>query len=386
VFTFSLRKTSESNVQGFILRNISFFIPYLNDCKIQFTILIKLLCIFWIRGKPIVRNSAFFTITHFSLLFQNNFTLNFTLKQMYLHFVQRLKKKNNPIDQQIVNYLISTLVQIFGIDLIISYQHVFFSIQTLGIHLQNNLLLNERLERKLLLSNKNFAKQNEKINIFADWKIIHFLTFIIKVLSTYVKCTNSTLFPLVYPLVEILLGIIKLYSNMNFIPLRLKCIKFCIELIKRCQVHVPIVPKVIHIIQMLRVKKKYKKGDCTFDLRFSLTINEKEFHVKLHEFLVQKVCSVLMSYFNCYSMCVAFPELSLPIILLLKHEIKHNDYLSTKIRKPVMFLCKKVKEHACWIQNKRETLRIAPGDINDFLTFKDQAFLSPLGSYFRSPE
>lgn len=79
-----------------------------------------------------------------------------------------------------------------------------------------------------------------------------------KILNNHVTHVNSLLFPLVYPLVEILLGTIKLNSNINSIPLKIKCIEFSIELVENCQVHIPIVPQLINIIQWLGLKRKKK--------------------------------------------------------------------------------------------------------------------------------
>lgn len=91
-----------------------------------------------------------------------------------------------------------------------------------------------------------------------------------------------------------------------------------------------------------------------------------------------------MCYFNSYNSCVAFPELALPIIDLLKREIKKADWTLTKLKKPILFFCKKVKEHVEWIQSKRETLKLTPKDIKDFGTFKNEISYSPLVLYFQS--
>lgn len=383
-----LKITVESDMQGFILRNITLFTPYLADTKHECKILVKLLCIFWIRGKPIVRNSSFFTILHFSVKFQDDI-LNMILKHMYLHFIQKLKKSNDDNHQKIVNYLISTLVEIFGINQIVSYRHIFYSIQSIAIQLQNALLLDEKHlkgnKRKTFLKN-NDLKQNAKVYVLAnDWRYIHCLMSFIKIFNKHVTHINSLLFPLVYPLVEILMGTMKLHPNINSAPLRLKCIEFSIELVENCQVHIPIVPQLINIIQWSGLRKKYIDKSVMLDLRFTLQFKDKDLETKkIHEALIKKVCTLLMSYFNSYNSCVSFPELSLPIINLLKQEIKNANWIHKKIKKPILFFCKKIKEHVDWIQSKRESLKLTPKDIKDLQTFKSEVLYSPLVLYFQN--
>lgn len=98
-----------------------------------------------------------------------------------------------------INFMRNCVVEIYGLNFQSSYQHAFVYIRQLAIHLRNGII----------------AKTKDSQASVYNWQFIHSLRAWTSILSTYCEKNNelelgeNPLKPLVYPLVQIILGTIR---------------------------------------------------------------------------------------------------------------------------------------------------------------------------------
>jgi nucleolar complex protein 2 len=128
--------------------------------------------------------------------------------------------------------LITCAVELFGIDLNVSYQHAFLYIRQMAIHLRNAIT----------------SKTKEAYRSVYNWQFIQCLRFWSAILSTHcservrAERKNDSLQPMIYPFVQVAIGASRLIPTAQYFPLRFHCVKSLIELTRHTGVFIPLAP------------------------------------------------------------------------------------------------------------------------------------------------
>ncbi len=116
-------------------------------------------------------------------------------KNLYLAFVRNAKFTSiNTLPM--INFMQRSLVELYATNTKLAYEHVFVYIRQLAIHLRNAM---------------NFKKK-ESYQAVYNWQYVHSLTLwskLLSVLSNPSRDVHNNLQPLIYPLVQCLIGTIK---------------------------------------------------------------------------------------------------------------------------------------------------------------------------------
>lgn len=103
---------------------------------------------------------------------------------------------------QVINFMANCVVELYGLEFSWSYQHAFVYIRQLAIHLRNALHLKTKVFLFFFIS---IHIQESNQNIY-NWQFINSLKVWTLVLTTHI---NEELKPLIYPLVQIICGVIR---------------------------------------------------------------------------------------------------------------------------------------------------------------------------------
>ncbi|RMX38064.1 hypothetical protein pdam_00003098 [Pocillopora damicornis] len=254
-----LRTLTEPSMLCVILRHAQQLTPYYACFPKVAKAFIKRLVRMWSGGEEHVRVLAFLGIRNVSTMMPAAL-LEFTVKQLYMNFVKNAKFMS-PKTKPVIAFMQNSLVEIFSLDEHLSYQYGFVYIRQLAIHLRNAIL----------------QKKKDSYQSVYNWQYIHCLHLWCRVISE-VK-GSGVLQPLIYPLVQTIIGAIKLIPAARFYPLRFHCVRSLNLLSQATDTYIPVAPFLLE--------------DAVMDHIFEL----------------------LLEFFSIHAHSIAFPEVALPAVL-----------------------------------------------------------------------
>lgn len=189
--------------------------------------MLKRLIHLWGTAEESVRVVAFLCILRITNSQQASY-LHQVLKSMYMTYVKNCKFMSIG-NMAEINFMRRSLVEIFTLDVNASYQHVFLYIRQLAINLRTAVTLHKK----------------ENIQSVYNWQFINSLHLWVALLSA--TCNKPQLQPLIYPLVQVAIGTVKLVPTAQYFPLRFHILQILIELSRDTNIFIPILPLLIEV-------------------------------------------------------------------------------------------------------------------------------------------
>ncbi|XP_050428308.1 nucleolar complex protein 2 homolog [Adelges cooleyi] len=293
--------------------------------------------------------------------------LELVLKAMYVGYIAN-SKFITPKSLPGINFMRQSLTEMFSINEAVSYNHAFLYIRQLAIHLRNAVTL----------------KKKENIQSVYNWQYISSLKLWSDILC--VTLNKKQLQTLVYPLIQIIVGCIKLIPTVQYLPLRFHCISMLTKLSKETGKFVPVLPHILEVLSLVDFQKRHSKTsmrpmDFTCVLRLSKSqLQENVFK----DAVVESVHSSLMEYLIVEAHTISFPDLVVPLIIKLKEFIKNckNMNYTRKLRS----ILDKVKDTSNLISDKRGKSGISLYDLKAIQAWESDIKLAgtPMSQYYDS--
>lgn len=309
-------------------------------------------------------------------------TLEIILKQTYSTFLKNCRK-TNPHTLDLINFSKNSAAELFGIDEQLSYQVGFEYVRQLAIHLRNTITNT---------SNSSETLGKDAYRSIYNWQFCHSLDFWSRVLADHCnpekelvnhKNQESPLRSLIYPLVQVTLGTMRLIPTPQFFPLRFYLIRSLIRLSQGTGVYIPIYPLISEILTSTAFTKPGKNVKLEgVDFDYIIKMNQQYLGTKAYQDgLCEQFLELTSEFFVLYSKSVAFPELATPAVLSLRRFMKKSKNI--RFNKQLQQLVEKLNATAAYITTKRSNIEYGPSnkaEVKNFL--KDVSWEStPLGQY-----
>lgn len=289
-----------------------------------------------------------------------------------------------------VNLMKNSATELWGIDQNISYTTGFSFIRQLAIHLRGSIT--------------NTSKESYKA--VYNWQYIHSLDFWSRVLSQhcdgFVEARagkQSALRPLIYPVVQITVGAMRLIPTAQYFPLRFQLTRALLRLSRATGTYIPLASALLEVLNLAEMRKPPKSSTLK-PLDFTTTIRAPKSYLRTRTYqdgVGEQVSELLSEFFVLWTKHIAFPELSVPIVVMLKRWLKqvssrtnHNSVgggnKNTKINQMVLLLVQKVETNARWIEDRRANVTYTPRNRAEVETFlKDVNWeATPLGAFVKT--
>lgn len=308
--------------------------------------------------------------------------LEIVLRSSYSAFLKNCRKTNvHTMDA--INFAKNSAAELFGIDELLSYQVGFEFVRQLAIHLRNTISST---------SNVTATSGKDAYKAIYNWQFCHSLDFWSRILAQQCnpekefishKNHESPLRALIYPLVQVTLGAIRLIPTAQFFPLRFYLIRSLIRLSQGSGVYIPIYPLIAEILTSTAFTKPPKNAALpALDFDYIVKVNQQYLGTRVYqEGLCDQFLDLTSEFLVLYSKSIAFPELVTPVILSLRRFMKKSKI--AKFNKQLLQLVEKLNSNATYITQKRKDVEYGPSNKAEVQAFlKEVKWEStPLGQY-----
>lgn len=283
-----------------------------------------------------------------------------------------------------INLMKNSATELWGIDQNVSYTTGFNFIRQLAIHLRSSIT--------------NTTKESYKA--VYNWQYIHSLDFWSRVLSQHCDGLveaqagkQSALRPLIYPVVQIAIGAMRLIPTAQYFPLRFQVTRALLRLSRATGTYIPLAPSLLEVLNLAEMRKPPKSSTLK-PLDFNTTIRAPKSYLRTRTYqdgVGEQLAELLSEFFVLWTKHIAFPELSVPIVVMLKRWLKQassrqGGNKNSKINQMILLLVQKVEANARWIEERRLSVTYTPRNRAEVETFlKDVSWeATPLGAFVKN--
>ncbi|KAI9714553.1 MAG: hypothetical protein M1812_006358 [Candelaria pacifica] len=376
-----LTMLSDASTIKLTLSSIVPLLPYLLSFKKLLRNLMKTVVTIWSdsNGAEATRISAFLVIRRLAVISDSGLRED-VLKTAYQGFVKGSRSTTVHTIQG-VNLMKNSAAELWGIDPSIGYTTGFTFIRQLAIHLRGSITNNSK----------------ESYKTIYNWQYVHALDFWSRVLSSHCDALReaeggkqSPLRPLIYPTVQITLGAMRLIPTAQYFPLRFHLIRSLLRISLATGTYIPLAPALLEVLNSNEMKKSPKPSTLK-SLEFLTAFRAPKSYLRTRVYqdsIGDQVSELLSEFFVLWTKSIAFPELALPVTVMLKRWLKEVSNKSTgnknsKVNSTLTLVVQKLEANSRWIEERRSKIDFAPSDragVEGFL--KDVEWeKSPLGAY-----
>ncbi|KAJ5535709.1 hypothetical protein N7513_008895 [Penicillium frequentans] len=283
-----------------------------------------------------------------------------------------------------VNLMKNSAAEIWGIDQNISYTTGFTFIRQLAMHLRN--------------STRHTSKESYKT--IYNWQYVHSLDFWSRVLSQHCDGLveaqvgkQSALRPLIYPVVQITLGAMRLIPTAQYFPLRFQMARALLRISRATGTYIPLASALLEVLTSAEMRKSPRSSTLK-PLDFNTAIRAPKSYLRSRIYqdgVGEQVAELLSEFFVLWSKHIAFPELSVPVVVSLKRWLKqvsarNGGNKNAKVNQMILLLVQKVEANARWIEDRRLNVSFTPRnrtEVENFLKDVDWE-TTPLGAFVKT--
>lgn len=394
------------------LSSVTSLLPYLLSFKKLLRGLVKSIVEFWSdeASSEATRISAFLVLRRLAVIGDAGLR-EMVLRSVYQGLIQGSRHTTVHTIAG-VNLMKNSAAELWGLDASVGYTTGFAFIRQLAIHLRSSVTNPSKVTCVLLMCKTCAAKADTPLQdshrTIYNWQFVHSLDFWSRVLTMHCALTKeaeagkeSALKPLIYPLVQITLGTLRLIPTAQYFPLRFQLIRALLRVSGPTGIYIPLAPALLEVLNAAEMKKA-PKASTLKSLDFATSIRAPKAYLRTRVYqdgVGEQVTDLLGEFFVQWTKSIAFPELALPVIVMLKRwlkDVSHRGRSSSSSRRPdegnkngkvnagVSLLVHKLEANARWIEQHRAHVDFAPDNragVEAFLKDLDWTKKSPLGAF-----
>ncbi|TPX54102.1 hypothetical protein PhCBS80983_g06059 [Powellomyces hirtus] len=346
-----LKSMTDSTVVKFVLRESDGSAPYFACFPKLGKDYVKQLLHFWTSPDEEIRIVSFLCIRRLAIACPTPY-LDMVIKGTYRAFADQ--SRNTSIHTwTAINFMINCIVELAGLHVPTTYQHAFVYIRQMAMHLRTAIT----------------TKSKDSFKQVYNWQFVHSLRLWTRVLATYCDPKNplesvggAALRPLIYPIVQVSIGVMRLKPSSRFFPLRFHVVRALVHLMKHTNTFIPVASHLFEILESAELRNKAKPSTLK-QLDFSLAIKAPNQYLGTRTYqvgIVEQVVSLLFDYYGAFALSISFPELAVPALLQLKRYVKRSK--NFQVNKQIQQLVEKLEQNTVYIENCRSQVEFSPKD------------------------
>ncbi|TFK37615.1 Noc2p family-domain-containing protein [Crucibulum laeve] len=360
-----LSQLTDNDLLHLAITETSKIIPYIISSRKAVKTYLKKTLELWSSAEDSIRMASFLSIRKLAGAPDESIMDNI-LKSTYLALI-RSSKSTSTHTLPSINLMKNSASEIFCVDHAMAYQHAFGYIRQLAIHLRNSMKV----------------KTKEAYKQVYNWQYIHCIDFWCIVLARACDFRaeveagkESELRPLIYPLVQVALGSIKLIPNSRSHPFHLHVIRSLLHLSKHTGTYIPISPYLISILNSSLSPSSRPKSSTLRPLDLDVHIRVPQQYMKTRvysEGITEEAIFLLVEWLASPAVhgSIAFPEIAVPIVVTLRKSMKNAKQGVSKEQGLLKGLLERADESAKWIEEKRKLVTFSPAKMSAVRDWED---------------
>lgn len=370
-----LSDISNTETAALVLQSVQELLPYLISMRKILKNVINGVVNIWSGSKKLETQISAYAFMNNAAKEYPKAVLEIILKSAYSSFIKNCRK-TNVHTVALINFQKNSAAELFGLNPTLGYQIGFEFVRQLAIHLRNIV---------------NQPTKDSYKSIY-NWQFCHSLDFWSRVISTQTnpekelelkKGAENPLKQLVYPLVQVTIGTIRLIPTAQFFPLRFYLIRSMIRLSQNSGVFIPIFPMISEVLNSNQFSRRPKIENLpAIDFEVEIKVTKQYLNTKVFvDGICEQMIELIGEYFVLYCKSVAFPELTTPPLIFLRRYLKKSK--TPRFNKQLSILIEKLTANAKFIEQKRSVIEYGPKnkiEVAKFLQDLDWE-KTPLGAY-----
>ncbi|KAI8814732.1 Noc2p family-domain-containing protein [Cladochytrium replicatum] len=345
-----LKQMTDVAMVRFVVREsenaISFFTAFPKLGKEYLKLLAKL----WADANEKIKVVAFLCIRKLAVSNPQPY-LELSLKGTYLHYMEAARMTNR-VTWNNLAFMSSCITELASLHPPTTYQLVFLYIRQLAMLLRSALM----------------SATKESFKKVVNWQFVRCISVWSKTLGSLCHTerakdeTAEMLRPLIYPLVQIGLGSMRIKPSAKFFAFRFHITSSLTELMRSTGTLIPLGPFLFEIFDSHELRSKGSPSTLK-PPQFSTSIKVPNAYLGTRTYqiaLVEETLHLLYEYHDALATSISFPEFSIPAIVKLKHFAKKSG--NPQISKPVQQLVDKLSQNSKWVEQKRSNVDFSPKD------------------------
>ncbi|KAH8831083.1 Noc2-domain-containing protein [Flagelloscypha sp. PMI_526] len=340
---FLLGQMTDADMLKTAISELSKTLPYVMSSRKSIKAYTKRCLDLWSSADDTVRMSAFLALR--KLASSSEADADYVMKQSYMTLVKCFKA-TNAHTLPAITFMKNSASEIYALPGGGAYQHAFGYIRQLAIHLRNSMKV----------------KTKESFKMVYNWQFAHSVDFWCLVLAR--GKGEGVLKPLVYPLIQVSLGAIRLITNSRSYPFHLHVLRSLLHLTSHTPTYISLAPILVPIITNIVTTKPKPSTLKPLDLELHIRAPQQYLKTKVyHETLIEESTFLLASWLASPPVHsnLAFPELCIPVATSLRKALKSSKAASPSVKT----LLERIDESSKWIEEKRRSVAFGPGNLSE---------------------
>lgn len=275
-------------------------------------------------------------------------TLDGVLRGLYLTYVKAAKFMTERSAPGVL-VMANCVTEAYGMDEGAAYSHAFVYIRQLALHLRTALT----------------TRAKPALATVCSWQFINCLRLWTQVLCRYAPDASRPLFPLTFPLVQVITGAARLVPTPRFFPLRLHCAAQLAELAWATRLYIPVAPLLLELLTSPALARKPTAAapghGNAVDLRLMVRVGSSSLATRaVTDALVNRALDLLLDALKASYVSVALPELAVPVLAGLRAFAKATRVGTWRGR--ARAIADGLAAQATKVASRRAALSASPGD------------------------
>jgi len=261
---------------------------------------------------------------------------------------------------------------------LISYRHIGEMqdkiVGLLSSNYEQAYLIIFKFIRKMCLQLRATINDKKKYSIknIYNWQFVNSIQLWTKCVLEYYNRKEADVNLLAYPLVQMIIGVIRLDFVDIFFCLRLNLVRILIQISQKTNIFVPVGNYLLEILESNLFTKKYNDfKETNVDIFLLLKLKQNNLNnYNIAKSIFDETLSLLTSYFAINSNSLAFPEFVFPLMSRLKKlsKVLKNKNFKTEVKNCL----ERIVKHIEHVNGYREKVNYIVKDLDTSKQIEDE--------------